>query len=48
MQKKQNQHIKDYARPIYERYDREGIKPPQGCVSWIDYLNNNLEVRKKE
>ncbi|MBW2672167.1 MAG: hypothetical protein JRD89_01965 [Deltaproteobacteria bacterium] len=35
----------DYARPIYESWDREGtVPPPKGYNTWIDYLDVVCEL----
>ena len=35
----------DYARPIYKHWDKEGVVPPVGYKTWIDYLRRTDESR---
>ena len=32
-----NMPIAEYAKPIYERWDKSKFTPPEGFASWMEY-----------
>lgn len=41
--------MEEYARPIYEKWDRDGdYPPPNGYDSWIAYLESGFKIVSKE